>query len=156
MGQVLQNGIRIVRSLFLKGGNLIGRKNFCRVVVSLEARVQVPPALEECDNISDQVDEKSRSSPAALGFQQLDLPPGGSQYEGVLLHQLKGQTGPTAYVLTYEQNQYVIWNSTTGQYYGQFDAFCPLQSVSCLVSADNPEELVYRRTDKAAAVELQD
>ncbi|XP_072412511.1 coiled-coil and C2 domain-containing protein 2A isoform X4 [Chiloscyllium punctatum] len=105
--------------------------------------------------------------------------------------------GPTAYVLTYEQNQYVIWNSTTGQYYGQFDAFCPLQSVSCLVSADNvwfnvqkyetvmrvhfdtskpnlwkpffsrnfpfpglssvqPEELVYRRTDKAAAVELQD
>ncbi|GCB67451.1 hypothetical protein scyTo_0008062, partial [Scyliorhinus torazame] len=105
--------------------------------------------------------------------------------------------GPTAYVLTYEQKQYVIWNSTTGQYYGQFDAFCPLQSVSCLVSADNvwfnmqkydtvtrihfdtsksnfwkpffsrsfpfpglssvqPEELVYRRTDKAAAVELQD
>ncbi|XP_067845649.1 coiled-coil and C2 domain-containing protein 2A isoform X2 [Heptranchias perlo] len=105
--------------------------------------------------------------------------------------------GPTAYVLTYEQNQYVIWNSTTGKYYGQFDAFCPLQSVSCLVSADNvwfnmqkydtvmrihfdtnksnfwkpffsrnfpfpglssvqPEELVYRRTDKAAAVELQD
>ncbi|XP_067894068.1 coiled-coil and C2 domain-containing protein 2A isoform X2 [Heterodontus francisci] len=105
--------------------------------------------------------------------------------------------GPTAYVLTYEQNQYVIWNSTTGQYYGQFDAFCPLQSVSCLVSADNvwfnvqkydtvmrihfdtsksnfwkpffsrsfpfpglssaqPEELVYRHTDKAAAVELQD
>ncbi|XP_059502667.1 coiled-coil and C2 domain-containing protein 2A isoform X2 [Stegostoma tigrinum] len=105
--------------------------------------------------------------------------------------------GPTAYVLTYEQSQYVIWNSTTGQYYGQFDAFCPLQSVSCLVNADNvwfniqkyetvmrihfdtsksnfwkpffsrsfpfpglssvqPEELVYRRTDKAAAVELQD
>ncbi|XP_078071133.1 coiled-coil and C2 domain-containing protein 2A [Mustelus asterias] len=105
--------------------------------------------------------------------------------------------GPTAYVLTYEQNQYVIWNSTTGQYYGQFDSFCPLQSVSCLVSADNvwfnmqkydtvtrvhfdtskssfwkpffsrsfpfpglssvqPEELIYRCTDKAAAVELQD
>uniref|UniRef100_UPI00398E438D coiled-coil and C2 domain-containing protein 2A n=1 Tax=Pristiophorus japonicus TaxID=55135 RepID=UPI00398E438D len=105
--------------------------------------------------------------------------------------------GPTAYVLTHEQNQYVIWNATTGQYYGQFDAFCPLQSVSCLISADNvwfnmqkydtvmrihfdisksnfwkpffsrsfpfpglssvqPEELVYRRTDKAAAVELQD
>ncbi|XP_078401088.1 coiled-coil and C2 domain-containing protein 2A isoform X1 [Cetorhinus maximus] len=105
--------------------------------------------------------------------------------------------GPTAYVLTYEQNQYVIWNSTTGQCYGQFDAFCPLQCVSCLVSADNvwfnmqkydtvmrlhfdtsksnfwkpffsrsfpfpglssvqPEELVYRHTDKAAAVELQD
>eukprot|EP00062_Callorhinchus_milii_P004934 gi/632943873/ref/XP_007887193.1/ PREDICTED: coiled-coil and C2 domain-containing protein 2A isoform X2 [Callorhinchus milii] len=105
--------------------------------------------------------------------------------------------GPTAYVLTYEQNQYVIWNCTTGQYYGQFDAFCPLQNVSCLISADNiwfniqkydtvmrinfdisksklwkpffsrsfpfpglstiqPEELIYQRTEKAAAAELQD
>ncbi|XP_072921083.1 coiled-coil and C2 domain-containing protein 2A isoform X2 [Hemitrygon akajei] len=45
--------------------------------------------------------------------------------------------GPTAYVLTFDQNQYVIWNSTTGHYYGQFDAFCPLQSVTCLISADN-------------------
>ncbi|XP_069782123.1 coiled-coil and C2 domain-containing protein 2A isoform X4 [Narcine bancroftii] len=45
--------------------------------------------------------------------------------------------GPTAYVLSYDQNQYVIWNSTTGQCHGQFDAFCPLQSVSCLINADN-------------------
>ncbi|XP_078257188.1 coiled-coil and C2 domain-containing protein 2A isoform X3 [Rhinoraja longicauda] len=45
--------------------------------------------------------------------------------------------GPTAYVLSYDHNQFVIWNSATGQYYGQFDAFCPLQSVSCLVSAEN-------------------
>ncbi|XP_030642577.1 coiled-coil and C2 domain-containing protein 2A [Chanos chanos] len=105
--------------------------------------------------------------------------------------------GPTAYVLTHEQSRYLIWNPSSGQYYGQYDTFCPLQSVGCLVNADNvwfniqtyntpmrmsfditktklwkpffsrafpnpglssvqPEELVYRRTDKAAAVELQD
>ncbi|XP_060793646.1 coiled-coil and C2 domain-containing protein 2A isoform X2 [Neoarius graeffei] len=105
--------------------------------------------------------------------------------------------GPTAYVLTQEHNRYVIWNPSTGQYYGQYDTFCPLQTVGCLVNADNvwfniqtyatpmrmgfdvtkpkcwkpffsrafpdpglssvqPEELVYRRTDKAAAAELQD
>ncbi|XP_071395156.1 coiled-coil and C2 domain-containing protein 2A [Centroberyx affinis] len=105
--------------------------------------------------------------------------------------------GLTAYVLTYEQSRYLIWNPSSGQYYGQYDTFCPLQTVGCLVSADNvwfniqqytspmrttfdvtkanlwkpffsrsfshpglssvqPEELVYRRTDKAAAAELQD
>ncbi|KAF4078510.1 hypothetical protein AMELA_G00199970 [Ameiurus melas] len=105
--------------------------------------------------------------------------------------------GPTAYVLTQEHNRYVIWNPSTGQYYGQYDTFCPLQTVGCLVNADNvwfniqtyatpmrmgfdvtkpkywkpffsrafpdpglssvqPEELVYRRTDKAATAELQD
>ncbi|KAM4629790.1 coiled-coil and C2 domain-containing protein 2A [Polymixia lowei] len=105
--------------------------------------------------------------------------------------------GPTAYVLTYEQSRYLIWNPSSGQYYGQYDTFCPLQTVGCLVSADNvwfniqeystpmrmrfdiakpnfwkpffsrsfpypglssvqPEEMVYRRTDKAAAAELQD
>lgn len=105
--------------------------------------------------------------------------------------------GPTAYVLTYEQSRYIIWDPTTGQYYGQYDTFCPLQTVGCLVSADNvwlniqeytspmrisfdttkaklwrpffsrsfgnpglssvqPEELVYQRTDKAAATELQE
>uniref|UniRef100_H3C4H9 Coiled-coil and C2 domain containing 2A n=1 Tax=Tetraodon nigroviridis TaxID=99883 RepID=H3C4H9_TETNG len=104
--------------------------------------------------------------------------------------------GPTAYVLTYEQNHYLIWNPSNGQSYGQYDAFCPLQTVGSLVSADNvwlniqehtspmrisfdvtntnlwkpffsrsfshpglssvqPEELVYRRSDKAAAAELQ-
>nr|XP_015200508.1 PREDICTED: coiled-coil and C2 domain-containing protein 2A isoform X2 [Lepisosteus oculatus] len=45
--------------------------------------------------------------------------------------------GTTAYVLTYEQSRYVIWNPSKGQYYGQFDTFCPLQSVGCLVNADN-------------------
>lgn len=45
--------------------------------------------------------------------------------------------GPTAYVLTYEQNHYMIWNPSNGQSYGQYDAFCPLQTVGSLVSADN-------------------
>ncbi|XP_056096392.1 coiled-coil and C2 domain-containing protein 2A isoform X2 [Rhinichthys klamathensis goyatoka] len=105
--------------------------------------------------------------------------------------------GPTAYVLTYEQNRYLIWNPSTGQHYGQYDIFCPLQTIGCLINSDNvwfniqpyaapmrmsfdvskpklwkpffsrsfpdpglssvqPEALVYRHTDKAAAVELQD
>ncbi|KAM6261400.1 coiled-coil and C2 domain-containing protein 2A isoform 2-T2 [Porphyrio hochstetteri] len=45
--------------------------------------------------------------------------------------------GPTAYVLTLEQSQYVIWNPSTGCFYGQYDTFCPLQNVYCLVSCDN-------------------
>lgn len=48
--------------------------------------------------------------------------------------------GPTAYVLTYEQNQYLIWNPSNGQSYGQYDAFCPLQTVGSLVSGDNVSE----------------
>ncbi|XP_058494610.1 coiled-coil and C2 domain-containing protein 2A [Solea solea] len=105
--------------------------------------------------------------------------------------------GTTAYVLTFEQSRYLIWNPSSGQFYGQYDTFCPLQAVGCLVNADNvwfniqehaspmtvnfdvtkanlwkpffsrvfshpglssvqPEELVYRRTDRAAAAELQD
>ncbi|CAM4682986.1 unnamed protein product [Leuciscus chuanchicus] len=105
--------------------------------------------------------------------------------------------GPTAYVLTYEQNRYLIWNPSTGQHYGQYDIFCPLQAIGCLINSDNvwfniqpyaapvrmsfdvskpklwkpffsrsfpdpglssvqPEALVYRHMDKAAAVELQD
>ncbi|XP_056589201.1 coiled-coil and C2 domain-containing protein 2A isoform X1 [Triplophysa dalaica] len=105
--------------------------------------------------------------------------------------------GPTAYVLTYEQSRYLIWNPSTGQHYGQYDIFCPLQTIGCLINKDNvwfniqpyaapvrmsfdvsrpklwkpffsrafpdpglssvqPESLVYRRTDRAAAVELQD
>ncbi|XP_027146033.1 coiled-coil and C2 domain-containing protein 2A [Larimichthys crocea] len=105
--------------------------------------------------------------------------------------------GPTAYVLTYEQSRYLIWNPSSGQHYGQYDTFCPLKTIGSLVNADNvwlniqeytspmtmsfdvtkanlwkpffsrsfshpglssvqPEELAYRRTDKAAAAELQD
>ncbi|XP_075050779.1 coiled-coil and C2 domain-containing protein 2A isoform X2 [Mixophyes fleayi] len=45
--------------------------------------------------------------------------------------------GPTAYVLTLEQNQYTIWNPSSGQFYSQYDTFCPLQSVGCLINADN-------------------
>ncbi|XP_035759352.1 coiled-coil and C2 domain-containing protein 2A [Egretta garzetta] len=45
--------------------------------------------------------------------------------------------GPTAYVLTLEQSQYVIWNPSTGCFYGQYDTFCPLQNVHCLISSDN-------------------
>lgn len=45
--------------------------------------------------------------------------------------------GPTAYVLTYEQSRYLIWNPSSGQYYSQYDTFCPLQMVGCLVNPDN-------------------
>ncbi|XP_025743117.1 coiled-coil and C2 domain-containing protein 2A [Callorhinus ursinus] len=105
--------------------------------------------------------------------------------------------GPTAYVLTREQSHYLIWNPCSGHFYGQFDTFCPLKSVGCLIGPDNiwfniqrydsplrinfdvtkpklwksffsrslpypglssvqPEEMIYQRTDKAAAAELQD
>ncbi|XP_033266560.2 coiled-coil and C2 domain-containing protein 2A isoform X5 [Orcinus orca] len=105
--------------------------------------------------------------------------------------------GPTAYVLTREQSHYLIWNPCSGHCYGQFDTFCPLKSVGCLIGPDNiwfniqqydsplrmnfdvtkpklwksffsrrlpypglssvqPEELIYQRTDKVAAAELQD
>ncbi|XP_072192198.1 coiled-coil and C2 domain-containing protein 2A isoform X2 [Excalfactoria chinensis] len=45
--------------------------------------------------------------------------------------------GRTAYVLTLEQSQYVIWNPSTGCFYRHYDTFCPLQSVYCLISCDN-------------------
>nr|XP_033804794.1 coiled-coil and C2 domain-containing protein 2A isoform X2 [Geotrypetes seraphini] len=45
--------------------------------------------------------------------------------------------GPTSYVLTWEQNQYIIWNPRNGCFYGQYDTFCPLQSVGCLIGMDN-------------------
>ncbi|XP_028300852.1 coiled-coil and C2 domain-containing protein 2A isoform X2 [Gouania willdenowi] len=105
--------------------------------------------------------------------------------------------GPTAYVLTLEQSRYLIWNPSSGQSYSQYDTFCPLQTIGCLVNASNvwfnvqqytsptrisfdttkaklwkqffsrafchpglssvqPETLMYRRGDKAAAAELQD
>ncbi|XP_037386147.1 coiled-coil and C2 domain-containing protein 2A isoform X2 [Talpa occidentalis] len=105
--------------------------------------------------------------------------------------------GPTAYVVTREQSRYLIWNPCSGHCYGQYDTFCPLKSVGCLIGPDNiwfniqrydsplrisfdvtkpklwksffsrnlpypglssvqPEELIYQRTDKGAAAELQD
>ncbi|KAM5338395.1 coiled-coil and C2 domain-containing protein 2A isoform 2-T5 [Glossophaga mutica] len=45
--------------------------------------------------------------------------------------------GPTAYVLTQEQSHYVIWNPCSGHFYAQFDTFCPLKSVGCLIGPDN-------------------
>ncbi|KAM9677470.1 coiled-coil and C2 domain-containing protein 2A isoform 2-T2 [Trichechus inunguis] len=45
--------------------------------------------------------------------------------------------GPTAYVLTWEQSHYLIWNPCSGHFYGQFDTFCPLKSVGCLIGPDN-------------------
>lgn len=45
--------------------------------------------------------------------------------------------GPTSYVLTYEDSQYLIWNPRSGQSYRQYDTFCPLQTVGSLVSGDN-------------------
>ncbi|XP_041492349.1 coiled-coil and C2 domain-containing protein 2A isoform X2 [Microtus oregoni] len=45
--------------------------------------------------------------------------------------------GPTAYVLTWEKNYYLIWNPCSGHCYGQFDTFCPLKSVGCLIGTDN-------------------
>ncbi|XP_054437927.1 coiled-coil and C2 domain-containing protein 2A [Pteronotus mesoamericanus] len=45
--------------------------------------------------------------------------------------------GPTAYVLTQEQSHYLIWNPCSGHFYGQFDTFCPLKSVGCLIGPDN-------------------
>lgn len=45
--------------------------------------------------------------------------------------------GPTAYVLTAEGSDYWIWNASTGEHYSYQDLYCPLQSVGCLVDADN-------------------
>ncbi|XP_012668328.1 coiled-coil and C2 domain-containing protein 2A [Otolemur garnettii] len=45
--------------------------------------------------------------------------------------------GPTAYVLTWEKNHYLIWNPCSGHFYGQFDTFCPLKNVGCLIGPDN-------------------
>ncbi|KAM7157013.1 coiled-coil and C2 domain-containing protein 2A isoform 2-T2 [Molossus nigricans] len=45
--------------------------------------------------------------------------------------------GPTAYVLTREPSHYLLWNPCSGHFYGQFDTFCPLKSVGCLIGPDN-------------------
>ncbi len=51
--------------------------------------------------------------------------------------------GPTAYVLTREKREgynkaiYYIWNASTGESYHYRDNYCPLQSVGCLVNANN-------------------
>lgn len=45
--------------------------------------------------------------------------------------------GPTAYVLSEESGQYMIWNPGTGQYYNVHDNFCPLISVGCVINDEN-------------------
>nr|XP_025035558.1 protein CC2D2B isoform X4 [Pelodiscus sinensis] len=45
--------------------------------------------------------------------------------------------GKVAYVLTHENEEYFLWNPLNGQCYKQFDAFCPLQSVDCLINWEN-------------------
>ncbi|XP_054437259.1 protein CC2D2B isoform X2 [Pteronotus mesoamericanus] len=45
--------------------------------------------------------------------------------------------GHVAYVLTYETDEYLLWNPLTGQCHKQFDPFCPLQSVDCLFDDGN-------------------
>uniref|UniRef100_A0A8D2IWX2 Coiled-coil and C2 domain containing 2B n=1 Tax=Varanus komodoensis TaxID=61221 RepID=A0A8D2IWX2_VARKO len=45
--------------------------------------------------------------------------------------------GKVAYVATQENGEYFLWNPLNGQCYKQFDAFCPLQSIDCLISWEN-------------------
>uniref|UniRef100_A0ABM5G1C7 Protein CC2D2B isoform X9 n=1 Tax=Pogona vitticeps TaxID=103695 RepID=A0ABM5G1C7_9SAUR len=45
--------------------------------------------------------------------------------------------GKVAYVATLENGEYFLWNPLTGHCYRQFDAFCPLQSIDCLISREN-------------------
>uniref|UniRef100_A0A8D0C515 Coiled-coil and C2 domain containing 2B n=1 Tax=Salvator merianae TaxID=96440 RepID=A0A8D0C515_SALMN len=45
--------------------------------------------------------------------------------------------GKVAYVATEENGTYFLWNPLNGQCYKQHDAFCPLQSVDCLISWEN-------------------
>uniref|UniRef100_A0A8C0IZK3 Coiled-coil and C2 domain containing 2B n=1 Tax=Chelonoidis abingdonii TaxID=106734 RepID=A0A8C0IZK3_CHEAB len=45
--------------------------------------------------------------------------------------------GKVAYVLTHENEEYFLWNPLNGQCYKQFDTFCPLQSIDCLINREN-------------------
>uniref|UniRef100_A0A8D0GHD1 Coiled-coil and C2 domain containing 2B n=1 Tax=Sphenodon punctatus TaxID=8508 RepID=A0A8D0GHD1_SPHPU len=45
--------------------------------------------------------------------------------------------GKVAYVLTQENGYYFLWNPLNGQRYKQFDTFCPLQRVDCLINWEN-------------------
>ncbi|XP_044879870.1 protein CC2D2B isoform X2 [Mauremys mutica] len=45
--------------------------------------------------------------------------------------------GKVAYVLTHENEEYLLWNPLNGQCYKQFDTFCPLQSIDCLINREN-------------------
>ncbi|KAK3580952.1 hypothetical protein CHS0354_006977 [Potamilus streckersoni] len=45
--------------------------------------------------------------------------------------------GPTAYVLTEEQDDFWIWNAGTGKHFSVRDSNCPLQVVGCLINSEN-------------------
>ncbi|XP_067858763.1 protein CC2D2B-like [Heptranchias perlo] len=45
--------------------------------------------------------------------------------------------GVTAYVITQEKMNTMIWSPETGECYEQFNAFCPLQSADCLINNEN-------------------
>ncbi|XP_071499381.1 coiled-coil and C2 domain-containing protein 2A-like [Diadema antillarum] len=46
--------------------------------------------------------------------------------------------GPTAYVLSKEsEDQFWIWNPSTGEHYQTSDSFCPLKAIDCLVNEEN-------------------
>jgi coiled-coil and C2 domain-containing protein 2A len=49
--------------------------------------------------------------------------------------------GPTAYVLTRDEEQhnvsYWLWDPASGQKYSIQDSFCPLQKVFCLINDEN-------------------
>ncbi|RXN02053.1 Coiled-coil and C2 domain-containing protein 2A [Acipenser ruthenus] len=63
--------------------------------------------------------------------------------------------GETAYVVTQENRDYVLWNPRTGECYEQFDIFCPLQTADCLISEHNPSEISYRPTDTRFVEQLE-
>ncbi|XP_077980820.1 coiled-coil and C2 domain-containing protein 2A-like [Glandiceps talaboti] len=59
--------------------------------------------------------------------------------------------GSTTYVLTREaDHNFLIWNPSNGEHYQQYDNFCPLKSVGCLINQDNiwaniqPQDEPYR------------
>ncbi|XP_029465807.1 protein CC2D2B [Rhinatrema bivittatum] len=45
--------------------------------------------------------------------------------------------GPVSYVMTLENVDYFLWNPMNGQCYKQFDIFCPLRCVDCLINEEN-------------------
>ncbi|CAH1773716.1 unnamed protein product [Owenia fusiformis] len=45
--------------------------------------------------------------------------------------------GETSYVLSKENDEYWIWNASTGERYNARDNYCPVQSVGCLMNQDN-------------------
>ncbi|XP_074640810.1 coiled-coil and C2 domain-containing protein 2A-like isoform X2 [Tubulanus polymorphus] len=45
--------------------------------------------------------------------------------------------GNTAYVLTEEEDDFFIWNASSGEHFSYRDNYCPLHSVGCLINHEN-------------------